>query len=291
MKRLTPRLLAAAAGAACLLEARAPKPGNVGPGRGRPKGRGHRGLAYRDFVLSAQAVETVFRKRGGAPVGRLALEAVRATRRLVGTNTNLGIVLLLAPLLKAARAKGPAPLRERLRQVLDRLDVRDARDAYRAIRLARPGGLGRASSQDVRRAPTATLLECMRLAADRDAVAREYATAYAATFEVGLPAFRRLRSRGESIDAAVADTYLTLLASAPDTLVRRRHGAARAAAVSRAAAEALRWGGARTPAGRLRMSRLDARLRRRRPPVNPGATADLVAAVLFVWLAQGKESR
>ncbi|MGH9749156.1 MAG: triphosphoribosyl-dephospho-CoA synthase, partial [Candidatus Polarisedimenticolia bacterium] len=88
--------IATAAQTACLLELMAPKPGNVGRGRDLP------GLTYRQLVLSALAISPVFRRHAGSRVGRLVLEAVRVTRRHVQTNTNLGIVLLLAPLARAA---------------------------------------------------------------------------------------------------------------------------------------------------------------------------------------------
>jgi len=274
--------VAAAAEAACLFEVQATKPGNVARGHDRPD------LTYRDFVLSAAALGIVFRRRARGRVGDLVLETVRATRRHVPTNTNLGIVLLLAPLAKAALAGGaPRPsLRLRLRQVLQRLDRRDARHAYAAIRLAHPGGLGKVREQDVRRPPTATLLECMRLAAEHDAVAREYATGYAATFGLGVPSLRKLRAGGASMQAAIVETYLRLLAQQPDTLIARRHGAAAARAVSRAAAAVLRAGATRTPAGRRRLQAFDRRLRAAAPPLNPGATADLVAASLFVWFLE-----
>ena len=270
--------MAAAAEAACLLELEAPKPGNVGRGRDLP------GLGYRAFVLSAGALGAAFRRHGRARVGPLVLASIRATRRRVDTNTNLGIALLLAPLARAALRRGPGSLRARVRQVLRDLDRRDARAAYAAIRLARPGGLGRVARQDVRRAPSDTLLACMRLAADRDLVAREYATGYAATFTIGLPAIRRHRSGGLALADAVAGAYLAILAASPDTLVLRRHGARTARALSRAAAAILRAGGPGHARGRRLMERLDRRLRSARPPINPGAAADVVTASLFVWL-------
>jgi triphosphoribosyl-dephospho-CoA synthase len=262
---------------ACLAEIQSPKPGNVGRGRDLP------GLTYRDFMLSAEALAATFRRHGRARVGRLALLTIHATRRVVNTNTNLGIVLLFAPIARAALDPGPGTLRVRLRRVLRDLDLADARDVYAAIRLARPGGLGRAPEQDVRRPPTAPLLDCMRLAASRDLVAREYATGFSTTFGTGLPAIRSLRRRGLPLRDAVTGAYLTLLAASTDTLVARRHGAAVARRVSRAATTVLRAGGPATTAGLRLMARLDTRLRRARPPVNPGATADLAAASLFVW--------
>lgn len=289
-------LVAAAAQAACLLELTAPKPGNARPGRDLP------GLAAIDLILSAVAIGPAFRRHARGRIGRLILEGVRATRRHVRTNTNLGIIMLLAPLAAAAlaglaRDRGrsarstPAPrrrraLRPRLREILRRLDVRDAREAYRAIRLARPGGLGRVPGQDVASTPTVSLLRAMRLAAGRDAVAREYATGFETTFTVALPALRRLRASRVPLPRAIAQTCLILLADRSDTLIARRHGMAAARAVSRSAGRVLRAGGVLTPRGRRLAAALDRRLRRSRPPLNPGATADLVAACLFAWLVE-----
>jgi len=279
MTRATRRLelIAAAAQTACLMDVMAPKPGNVGRGRDLP------GLTYRDFVLSAYAIGPAFRRHARGRPGRLILEAVGTTRRHVATNTNLGIVLLLAPLACAAASAG-GTFRRRLERVLHALDRRDARDVYRAIRLAEPGGLGRVAAQDVRADPTVSLLECMRLAAARDAVAREYATGFATTLSIGLPALRRQRDRHVPLPAAIAQTYLILLGSEPDTLIVRRHGAAAARAIRRRARAILRAGGFLTRRGQALAESLDRDLRARRPPGNPGATADLTVASLFLSL-------
>ncbi len=262
----------------------AAKPGNVSRGHDLP------GLTYRDFVLSATCIGPAFRRTSGgatrAGVGRLILDAVRATRCHVKTNTNLGIILLLAPLARAALSHGRGPLRERLRVVLRGLTVADARLAYQAIRLARPGGLGRVDQQDLSRPPTLTLLECMRLAAARDAIAREYAADFETIFTVGLPTLRALRARHLPLPDAATQTYLTLLARQPDTLIARKRGAALARKVSRMARRVLEAGGLLTPRGRKMVEALDRRLRRSRPPLNPGATADLTAAVLFLSLVE-----
>jgi triphosphoribosyl-dephospho-CoA synthase len=270
-------MIAAAAQTACLLEVVAPKPGNVSRGHDLP------GLTYRDFVLSAYAIGPAFSRSGRDRVGRLVLEAVRATRRHVATNTNLGIILLLAPLARAALGTRDT-IRDRLRSVLLDLDVQDARDAYSAIRIAEPGGLGRVGRQDVRRTPSVSLLDCMRLAQERDTVAREYASGFAVTFDIGFPTLHRLRGRHVPLPQAIAQTYLTLLAAGPDTLISRRHGARAAERVAKMARQALRAGGFLTERGRLLSERLDRRLRAKHPPLNPGASADLTVAAIFLWL-------
>ena len=280
--------IAAAAQLACLLEAFAPKPGNVSPGAGFGD------TSYLDFLASAAAIG---RSLGSAsrPLGEIILMAVRDTRRWVDVNTNLGIVLLLAPLARAAALWGPpdevpievGELRRSLATVLRESTVEDAQAAYEAIRLASPGGLGSVDSQDVASAPTVTLTTAMRLAADRDGVAYEYATDFRATFEVGAVALRAARRAGLDWNDAVVETYLTLLAAYPDTHIARRAGHARAAEVTRTAGAVLDVGGVRSDAGRIAIAQLHADLSDPRNLSNPGTTADITAAAIFVTLLTG----
>jgi triphosphoribosyl-dephospho-CoA synthase len=271
----------AAAQLACLLEASAPKPGNVSPGRHFAD------LRYEDFLASAAAIGEPLAGAGLRPVGATVRLAVEATARWTSSNTNLGIVLLLTPLARAALDEGFfMNLRGALRQVLAVTSVDDARDVYEAIRRARPGGLGREEAQDVADEPTLTLLEVMRLAAHRDGVAREYATAFEVTFETGAPVLDRARGDGLDWDDAIVETFLTLLAAVPDTHVARRGGVALAADVSRRAGTALAAGGVRSAAGRRAIDELDRGLRDARHTANPGTTADLTAAAIFVVLLE-----
>jgi triphosphoribosyl-dephospho-CoA synthase len=155
---------------------------------------------------------------------------------------------------------------------------------YAAIRRASPGGLGRADAQDVAGEPDATLVEAMRLAADRDGVAREYATAFQTTFEQGAPALARARGDGLSWSDAIVETYLTLLASSVDTHIVRRTGLAAAERVSQLARDAIAAGGVRSATGRRVVDDMDRVMRDDRHSHNPGTTADLTAAAIFVTL-------
>jgi triphosphoribosyl-dephospho-CoA synthase len=271
--------VAAAAQLACLLEASAPKPGNVSPGRHFPDAR------YEDFLASAAAIGGPLSGAGARPLGATIRLAVESTARWTRSNTNLGVILLLAPLAKAAVAD--TPLRDALRRVLDSTSVDDAREVYAAIRQASPGGLGQAAAQDVKDEPTVSLLEAMRLAEGRDGIAREYATAFAATFGTGAPALERARHDGLGWEDAVVETFLTLLAPCPDTHIARRGGSALAEDASRLARTALAAGGVRSDAGRLVIEEMDRVLRDAQHLGNPGTTADLTAASIFVVLLGG----
>jgi triphosphoribosyl-dephospho-CoA synthase len=155
---------------------------------------------------------------------------------------------------------------------------------YAAIRRAKPGGLGQSDTQDVAGEPDVTLLDAMRLAADRDGVAREYATDFEVTFDRGAPALARARGDGLSWSDAIVETYLSLLAAGIDTHIVRRTGLAAAEHVSMLAREALTVGGVRTDEGRQAVEAMDLAMRDARNSHNPGTTADLTAAAIFVTL-------
>jgi triphosphoribosyl-dephospho-CoA synthase len=282
--------VAVAAQLACLLEASAPKPGNVSPGRHFSDVR------YEDFLASAAAIGGPLSGAASRPLGATIRLAVEATARWSRTNTNLGVILLLAPLAKVAIEEGVGNLFRKsasekvpdtLLHLLQSTTVEDARDVYAAIRLAAPGGLGEAAAQDVKDDPTVSLLETMRLAAGRDAIAREYATGFETTFGIGVPALGGARRDGLDWDDAVVETFLTLLAAHPDTHISRRGGAARAQAASRLAQIALAEGGVRSDGGRRSIEDMDRALRDPQHIANPGATADLTAAAIFIVLLYG----
>jgi triphosphoribosyl-dephospho-CoA synthase len=270
--------IAAAAQLACLLEASAPKPGNVSPGVAFHDTR------YEDFLASAAAIAPAFLDAGEQPLGETILRAIEATRSWTCANTNRGSVLLLAPLARAAHLPQPESLRDRVRTVLASTTVADAVAVYRAIRLAQPGALGDASSQDIATSPTVTLTAAMTLAAERDDVAREYATGFARTFTVAVPALEQARADGLEWIDAVVESYLALLADSPDTLIIRKLGPNAAEKVRSRAAEVRAAGAVRTDAGRRAIAAFDLELRNSANSLNPGTSADIAAAAIFVVL-------
>jgi len=283
LKTLSGEEIAWAAQTACLLEASAEKPGNVSPAASFAD------TSFVEFAASAIALGPSFREAGSVPVGETILRAVRDTRRFVRVNTNLGLVLLLAPLARAAAlVRSGDTLRTTVGHVLRDLTVGDARAAYAAISLAGPGGLGTVAEHDVADgAADITLRDAMALARERDAIAREYVTDYALTFAVGYPALRAALGEGYPVSDAIVHTFLSLLSAFPDTLIARKEGEMVAARVARRAAEVLALGGPASAAGRAELVSLDRELRDAAHRLNPGTTADLTAASLFVCLAEG----
>jgi triphosphoribosyl-dephospho-CoA synthase len=271
--------VARAAQLACVLEASAEKPGNVTPSHDFDD------TSYEDMLRSGIALGAELGGAGERGVGDTVLAAVRASRDAAGANTNLGISLLLAPLSRAALSGGP--LRERLGDVLLALTVDDARGAYAAIRLAGAGGLDEPVEHDVRDEPRVTLREAMAAAAQRDTIASEYVTDHAVTFELGLPALSAALGDGLRPRDAIVESAVHLLATVPDTLIARKRGADAADRVAAGARQVLTAGGVRSARGRNALAEFDASLRQDGNALNPGTTADLVTAVLFVALLEG----
>jgi triphosphoribosyl-dephospho-CoA synthase len=270
---------------ACIREACAPKPGNVN------RNHDFSDASLEDFLLSAIALGPALENADQTGLGRIILDAATNTRALVKSNTNLGIILLLAPLVKACmNANAGENIRQRLDAVLDALTVEDARLAYEAIRLMRPGGLGRASEADVHENPSITLLQAMALAKDRDAIASEYVTGFAITFETGLPALREASECIEDFSLAIVQVFLTILSRVPDTLIARKRGTESARLVSQMANDVLAKGGALKHEGRAALAEMDRALRDPKHTLNPGTTADLTAAAVFLYLLEKNPS-
>jgi triphosphoribosyl-dephospho-CoA synthase len=262
---------------ACVWEVTARKAGNVHPGRDFAN------LHFSDFLASAAAIAPAFDRAADVGVGHTVLDAIRATRAVVATNTNLGIVLLLAPLAAVPLSR---PLRPGLSAILANLTVEDARHVFAAIRLAQPGGLGKAASEDVAGEPTLPLRQIMTLAAQRDLVARQYDNGFQEVFEVAVPALCETFKRCNDLEQAIVFTHLTILATHPDSLIARKRGAAEADEASRRALRVLQTGWPETTSARAAFAELDAWLITMENSRNPGTSADVTTAALFVALRE-----
>jgi triphosphoribosyl-dephospho-CoA synthase len=258
---------------ACLTELNAPKPGNV-----HAFAAGH-GMTVDEFVRSADVAAAPLSAEG-TRVGVRIHRAVTATFAAVGTNTNLGIILLCAPLAAAAE-RDPAGMRCALHKVLQDLDVDDADLAFRAIARAAPAGLGHSAQHDVFNLATVSLLQAMSEAADRDLVARQYATDFADIFDLGLPLFESVSQSKRDAKWATLATFLGFLSAFPDSHIARKLGAESASAVQRAAInfEAMLQAAERPDQVLPGLLAWDAALKAK--GINPGTSADLTVATLF----------
>ncbi|MCP3023938.1 triphosphoribosyl-dephospho-CoA synthase [Cupriavidus basilensis] len=265
---------------ACRLDVAVAKPGNVSmdaPGHGMTAG------LFLDSAAAAVAPLT----DAALTVGERIEEAVAQTRAVARCNTNLGILLLCAPLAAAVEGEPPRDaetLREQTEAVLAALTVADAEAAYRAIAHAMPAGLGAAPEQDVAARPTVNLRVAMHLAAMRDTVARQYANGYADLFTLGLPMLRKhLAGHGawpERLHRAVVAVHLAFLARFPDSHIARKHGLA----VARRVSDRARLFHGRIEAGQSIDAEAFVQWDRelKATGLNPGTSADLTVASAMI---------
>ena len=272
MPALAPAAIAEAYLAACRAELAAIKPGNV-----HVHAAGHR-MSVADFEASA-VLSAPHLAAAGTPVGARIEAAVAATRDGVGQNTNLGIVLLCAPL--AAAAERPGSLRDTLASVLAGLDAADAAGLYAAIRIANPGGLGTAARHDVtaEEAPPPPVLAAMAEAQARDRIARAYVTGFEDLFTTGLSALAAARAQGLVEPWTTTAVHLAFLTGFPDSHIARKFGLDTAERV-RAEAEAALRGLTLGEGARAALLAHDAALKD--AGLNPGTSADLTVATLFL---------
>ena len=254
------------------------KPGNVSV-----YADGH-DMTVADFHRSAE-VATPFICRQDWRYGQRLYSATEATLEAVGCNTNLGMLLLFIPLVMAAE-KGfstSTELRERLKQVLADMDQQDAVDMFAAIRLAQPGGLGKAEQHDVNEVATCTVLEAMQLASHRDNVALQYINHYQHLFEQGLPTIRGFVNSWNSVEWAIVACHMEFMASLPDSHIVRKHGMQVAEKIRKQSGAIKKtFTSYKDPqAARDLLMDFDERLKTKK--INPGTTADLTTTSLLVY--------
>jgi triphosphoribosyl-dephospho-CoA synthase len=262
----------------CVTEVLAPKAGNVHPAAAFDD------VTCDDFIRSAHAIGPAMDAAQTTGVGTAALAAVRATRAVTSTNTNLGMILLLAPLCAVPRDE---PLTTGVARVLESLSLDDAARVYEAIALAKPGGLGSAEQGDVTRADVLPLRQAMGLAAQRDTVARQYVNGFHDVLHRIAPALVSAVARGLTLQQAIVQTHLLAMAQEPDSLIRRKCGDAVAIESAKRAKIVLdaNWPGG-AASGRAFVE-LDTWLRADGHRRNPGTSADLVCAALFAGFREG----
>lgn len=263
---------------ACVLEATAPKPGNVFPGR--PFGN----LSYMDFVAGAEIASECL--VGDGRVSQRMLDAVMRVSSRCNTNVNLGIILLLGPIVAADQSMGressaartASAWKDAIVGVLQEFDDFDGRNVFGAITSASAGGLGQVETLDVQSEhESIDLLEAMRMAADRDRVALQYAGGFTDLLDHVVPLLSDCIEQCGDILQGICRAHVQLLASSPDSLIARKNGREQAERIQ-------------TLAGSIdlddprQVARLDASLRDSQHRLNPGTTADLIAAGLYLLL-------
>jgi triphosphoribosyl-dephospho-CoA synthase len=292
---------------AILLETSAHKPGNVSVVTDFDHTR------YEHFLASAVAAASSFEsaamrglnaseKGTNLSVGlsiKECVEDIAAWQH--GGNTLLGTIILLSPMATAAgvtmrkRDFDIPSFRKNLKLVVESTTPEDAVDVYSAIEIANPAGLGKAPDLDVTD-PTSekrildekiSLYKVFKIAEKYDTICSEWTSNYRVTFDIAYPSLAERLKNGADPSRAIVQTFLEVLAEVPDTFIARKTSMKKAREVSLEAKEIVQLGGIETSKGRESLSAFDRRLRSLSNLLNPGTTADLMAAALAVCVLNG----
>ena len=266
---------------ACMAELEALKPGNV-----HVFADGH-GMTIQDFIKSAEVTAPVI-SQPGLSVGERIFNSIEATNSAVGLNTNLGLVLLCAPLIHAFLNASKdctydhQAFRQRLTQTLSQLSVEDGQLAAGAIVLANPAGLGNSETNDVNDLPDVSLLELMISAQDKDRIAWQYANGFTDILEFGLDLYKKAMQKWQNQAWSTTALYLGFLARQLDSHILRKYGEPMAIKIMREAQklEALYWATENPKLVQKKLLKWDASLKAGN--INPGTSADLTVATLLV---------
>jgi triphosphoribosyl-dephospho-CoA synthase len=278
MRHLTSAQLAQAFANACMGELQALKPGNV-----HVFADGH-GMTIHDFIKSADASAAVI-AQPDCSVGERIYAAIEATQKTVGLNTNLGLVLLCAPLIQAAlTGDSEQSLEKNLSVVLNHLTINDAILTAQAIVRANPAGLGNVSNHDVHQSPKVTLLEMMRSAQHQDFIALQYANNFSDIFGFGLQRYDEAMTKWQNQAWATTALYLGFVSRQLDTHIVRKYGngVAEAVMIEAQAMEAVHQLAENPKLVQKQLLEWDASLKKRH--INPGTSADLTVATLLARL-------
>ena len=261
---------------ACMLEVSAPKPGNV------HRGADFEDLTFYDFIQSAVAIGSVFERHQVLSLGQLVFAAVEATRSVVSTNTNLGLILLMAPLAKAG-----TPDSEGVRAVLTELQPEDAELVYLAINSSKAGGLGDVVEMDVAERAPKSLLAAMEHASERDFIAAQYVNGFDDILSVAAPKLYQNQQAGLSQIDAIVRTHVELMSLYPDTLIARKCGDDVARESASRAGFVLEQVANGEDEYLVALAEFDFWLRADQHRRNPGTTADIIGAALLIGLIEG----
>jgi triphosphoribosyl-dephospho-CoA synthase len=296
-----------------LLEVSAyPKPGNVHRLRDKIEtkyehflaGNVAMGSAMRALALHGYDVQKGNQAWTNLKIGyriQTAVEAMMNWQR--GGNVNLGVILLFAPMAATAghvlHKDGFVDVdefKEALNTVTRSTTSDDVVAVYKAIRMALPVNvLGQVEELDILedssmkriKKERLTLQDIFKRCAHRDSICSEWISNFEITLTLGHPYLKKALMDSNDINSAIVDTFLRLLSRQPDSLITRKSGIEKAVEVSEKACHILEEGGMGSEIGRKLLWSLDEELHSGGGKLNPGTTADLTAASIFLTLLEG----
>jgi len=280
-----------------------PKPGNI------DRDHNYEDTQYEHFLASAVSVYPVMEDAANnkVGVGSLIKRAVcESAKWQNGGNTHFGAFILLIPLVMAAgnilaQGKRVFTLEELTscaHRIVKRTDPMDAVEFYRSFHSAgvRVNSVDEFDMQDESsigslRDRNVTLYDLMEISKGYDLIANEWTTGFKRCACCGEMIIHQMGNAGESglnINDIIVYAFLKVLSENPDTFILTKFDTQTAEYVSGRAREILseyKRQGSNLDAVRPVIQTFDEELLQKK--INPGSTADIIIAGLFIALLGG----
>jgi triphosphoribosyl-dephospho-CoA synthase len=220
-------------------------------------------------------------------LGKRILESVNVTRSQVNVNTNLGIILLCAPVIQSYIDFNNLDLREGIKKTLSTTSIKDTHDLCAAINISSPGGLGDRDMYDTASYPNASIKEIMDYSQEYDRISYQYSHNFSDIFDFIIPKLEFLNQRYESLDISLSLLFIEILAKIPDSHISRKFGDKIAKKTSNNAHDLLKILDREHDPDYLAKALNNLDYEYKKKGINPGTTADLLVASLMIYKISG----
>lgn len=216
-------------------------------------------------------------------LGKRILESVKVTRSQVNVNTNLGIILLCAPVIQSYIDFNALDLRDCIKKTLSATSVKDTHDLCAAINISSPGGLGDSDLYDTASYPNISIKQIMDYSKEYDRISYQYSHNFTDIFDFIIPKLEFLNQRYESLDISLSLLFIEILAKIPDSHISRKFGDKIAKKTSNNAYDLLKILDREYDPDYLAKALNNLDYEYKKKGINPGTTADLLVASLMIY--------
>ena len=220
-------------------------------------------------------------------LGKRILESVNVTRSQVNVNTNLGIILLCAPVIQSYIDFNNLDLREGIKKTLSTTSIKDTHDLCAAINISSPGGLGDSDMYDTASYPNVSIKQIMDYSQEYDRISYQYSHNFSDIFDFIIPKLEFLNQRYESLDISLSLLFIEILAKIPDSHISRKFGDKIAKKTSNNAHDLLKILDREHDPDYLAKALNNLDYEYKKKGINPGTTADLLVASLMIYKISG----
>ena len=269
----------------CDTEMKSLKPGNV-----HKFSEGH-DMNVQDFFKSSLIISKCLTKNN-LDLGKKILNSVNEIQNKIKKNTNLGIILMLSPIVTVVQKEGIISKEELLRKIrslIKKQNVKSSVPIFKAIALTSPGGLGFSKKYDVNELPKTSLYKAMEFSKKRDLIARQYYNGFKDIFNTGVPAYKKFYNKWGKVNWALTGVYLTFLKKFNDSHIARNKGNKIARSIKKEAKKYYFFLKRNKNLTKIKKELLVFDKKLKSKGINPGTIADLTVATFLFEIVTKKQ--